>query len=245
MQSHLQRNAIFAAACLLLPLSVSAHMHFSAGVIDANHNGAADPGEQLQLLNPPASGLIFHLEARPIGGRYGGYYTLDELPRTNFPTDYFTFTAAAATDDFGGPEPGHAALGSYIVMEITSVAGPSGGHFGFWEENRSFSHATPTVSFLTGAPTNQYRFSLSEGFDAPGEDPYGHIHNRAWSVDIPGTYTIGFTLVDTSHQGPGGGPVHTASQTYYYTFQAVPEPNSAALLAVGAGGLACVRRRRR
>lgn len=40
-----------------------------------------------------------------------------------------------------------------------------------------------------------------------GEDPYGHVHGRVFTLDRPGLYTVGFRIHDTSANGVGGGPL--------------------------------------
>jgi PEP-CTERM motif len=234
--------------------SASAHEHLPAGFLDTNGNNTADAGEPLRLVNAPSSGATFHMLMRPAGQRYAGYYSLDEQPRAAFPNDYFTFTALS-DGQAELADPRHAATGSYIWMEITSVTGPAGGSFGFWDIDSdnpdlgwSYTHTTPTVSFLANEPAGGFKFVLSEPLDlpvGPGEDPYGHIHNRGFTTDTPGTYTIGFTLHDLSTNGPGDGSIHAPSQTYYLTFVAVPEPSTLALLVLaGVGAILFAHRRR-
>jgi len=231
--SHRFRPLFQLVAFLATGSLAQAHSHFGAGVNDLNGNNLPDIGEPLKLVVAPTPGFQFHLIKETNSGSFGAlvnYYSISEVGRTQFPNDTFTFTALAATNDFITMEPGHAAVGSYIWMEISSVSGPAGASFGFWDENSYFFDTEPTQSFLTNQSTGGYKFILSEGFDAAGEDPLGHIHGRAWTVNQPGTYTVGFTLYDLGHQGPGGGPIHTPSQTYYFTFVAVPEASVAGLL---------------
>jgi hypothetical protein len=210
---------------ILAVLPAVAHDHYAAGIVDTNGNGQPNAGEPLQFIGPNGSGKIFHLLARPTGQRptqrCGGYYMLDERPRTLFPNDSFSFITVS-DGQYDANTTGHAHTGAWIWMEIVSVSGPSGGNFGFWEEDWSASNDTPSRSFPANQPTGNYRFILSEGFDDVGEDPFGHIHGRSWTADKPGTYIVGFRLVDLSTNGPGGGPWHTPSQIYYFNFQAGP-----------------------
>lgn len=217
--------------------SALAHDHYAAGIVDVNNNGRPDTGEPLQFVGANGTNKVFHLLARPVGQRpiqrCGGYYMLDERPRTNSPLDSFSFIALS-DGQFDVATAGHAHTGAWIWMEITSVSGPAGAHFGFWDENWSEYYDTPTVSFATNEPTGGYKFILGEGINSAGEDPSGHIHGRAWTADKPGDYIIGFTLYDLSTNAPGGGPWHPPSQVYYYHFKA--GPSFLPTVSVGAGG---------
>ncbi|HEY8901692.1 MAG TPA: PEP-CTERM sorting domain-containing protein [Chthoniobacterales bacterium] len=201
------------------------HSHLNAGIIDANHNGIADAGERLAFVNGAtfntASGYALSLTWKTTGD-YAGTFSGN-----------LTFTALAATPDRGGPEADHAALGSHIVVQLVSVSGPTGGTFSFWEDNA----VSPTISLGVGAASSPtMRWDLSENNALPGDDPFGHVHGRQFSVDQAGTYTATFQLFDTSTNGPGGGPLHAASDTFQMSFVAVPEPGVLALFAIGAVG---------
>lgn len=228
---------LFLALTLLLNPAV-AHDHFGAGVLDANGNHLPDAGEALQFVGENGTAKIFHLLPRPTGQhpaqRCGGYYMLDERPRTLFPNDAFSFTAIS-DGQYDANTTGHAHTGAWIWMEIVSVSGPAGAHFGFWDENWSAFNDTPSVSFATGQPTGNYQFVLGEGFDDAAEDPFGHIHGRSWTADKPGDYYVAMRLVDLSTTGPGGGPWHAPSQIYIYHFQAGPDFKPAAQLVAGTG----------
>lgn len=248
----------FMAALLagLMPCPVtSAHDHLAVGVAQLNGSNLPLVGSPLVLTGPPISGnvstTVYHMLPRPTGQKYGGYYTLDEQVRTLFPNDYFTLIALSDGQTvLDGLY--HASTGAYIWAEITTVAGPPGGHFGFWDENQASYRTTPNISFTTNTATGNYKFEISEPISFPSaptgaitesptflhyiinssttglviandEDPYGHIHNRGFTVDKPGDYYVGFTFYDMSKNGPGGGPLHAKSQTYYFHFQAGPE----------------------
>ncbi len=223
---------------ILAALPALAHDHYAAGIVDTNGNGQPNAGEPLQFIGANGGGKIFHLLPRPFGQRpvqrCGGYYMLDERPRTLFPEDSFSFTTVS-DGQYDANTTGHAHTGAWIWMEIVSVSGPAGASFGFWEENRSFFSDTPTKSFAANQPTENYRFVLSEGIDDAGEDPFGHIHGRSWTADKPGDYTIGFRLVDLSTSGPGGGPWHAPSQVYTFRFRAGPSFQPAVEKIPGTG----------
>jgi PEP-CTERM motif len=237
------------------------HLHITAGAIDSTGNGQIGAGDTLALISGHLSGTVYPLALRATGHRYPGYYA----------TESFTFLALSDGQALG-PETGHASTGSYLWMEIASVSGPAGAHFGFWDENQFNFLTTPNLSLLTNSPTGGYKFEISEPLGIPpappgaitepgglhyiisgattalsidpGEDPFGHIHNRGFTVDQPGDYFVGFRLYDLSTNGPGGGPIHAPSQIYTFHFQAVPEPGATLLLGIGAA-LAGFHRRRR
>lgn len=240
------------AACALSAASIaSAHEHYNAGVIDLNGNKKGDAGEQLALLNFPSTGLVVHMVLQPSGSNveYGGYYSLDQRARSQYPDDYFTFTALSdGTYDVAGQN--HAATGAFIKMVITSIVGPEGSEFGFWEgENLptnnglawSKNHDKPTWVSTSGQPLS---FQISEGMQGVPDDPQGHVHGRGWTADMEGAYTVGFQLIDAHN-------IQTPSQIYYVTFLAgnavIPEPSTVALLLGGAvvGGFAWMRSRRK
>jgi hypothetical protein len=54
----------------------------------------------------------------------------------------------------------------------------------------------------------------------PGTDPYAWIVGRHVTVNQPGLYCLGFRLMDTSTNGPGGGAIHAASERYFVHLQA-------------------------
>lgn len=163
--------------------------------------------------------------------KYAGYYQGN-----------VTFAVLAATGANGGPEANAPALGSYIYLKLVSVDGPDGGSFGFWESGA----LAPTYSMMADASGGSDLWKLSNNNGVAGSDPFGHIHGRRFSVTAPGTYTVGFQLVDLSTNGPGGTPVYSSpSQVYYFSFNTVPEPSTLVLIGLaGVAGLACLRRRK-
>lgn len=116
------------------------------------------------------------------------------------------------------PEPGHAAPGAFLQVEVVSVEGPEDGAFSFWDRNIVEGEAIFSVPVGTTYGTN--RFALSEGDGSPSSDPFGHIHGRNFSATKAGLYTVGLRLFDTSGNGAGGGPIHEPSDLYYIYFQA-------------------------
>lgn len=228
---------LFTAFLVVVPATLRAHDHYAVGIADTNGNGQADAGEPLAFAGASGTEAISHLLARPQGQLWGGYYLLtDSTPRTLYPEDGFTVIALSdgQTDD---PQPLHAHTGAQIWMKLTAVAGPPGGQFGFWEADWAGSHQTPTVSFPANQIFAPYSFEISEpvdGIPAANQDPYGHIHGRAWTATKPGDYYLSFQLVDlsTSHNG---GPWHQPSATYVYHFVAGPSFQPGGQPVPGAG----------
>ena len=110
------KSIVIASLTIISANSVlHAHDHLAAGAT-ANTNGAtlvfqndADFGGDV--------GFVFSLKAGTTNDAYLGFYYTDDL----------VFIALAGTPDNGGPEPGAAALGTYIQVKLLSVEGPSGG----------------------------------------------------------------------------------------------------------------------
>ena len=128
-----------------------------------------------------------------------------------------TFTAGSGDGADGPP----AAPGARIALVVRAVDGPPGAHWSFWETsgNEEYGNAI-TFTYATGTTNGTNALVLSENDGLPGQDPFGHIHGRAFTVDKPGLYTVWVQLIDTSRNGPGGGPIHTPSPLYRYYFQA-------------------------
>lgn len=128
-----------------------------------------------------------------------------------------TFTAGSGDGADGPP----AAPGARLALVVRAVDGPAGGHWSFWETSGNEEYGESiTFSYATGTTNGTNAFVLSENDGLPGQDPFGHIHGRAFTVDKPGLYSVWVQLVDTSHNGPGGGPFHTPSPLYRFYFQA-------------------------
>ena len=205
------------AALLILPQLVQlyAHDHMPAGAT------ASTPGATLQYA-PSAqdfttnSKWVFGLNVGTTNDAYFGYYWTDDS----------VFTALSATPNNGGPEPGHAAPGTYIQVKLLSVDGPAGASFGFWEtagqgadgEGVDGTNLTWSVTVPYRSGTNLIHISESDG--SPGSDPYGHIHGRVYSFTKPGYYQATWQFVDTSTNGPNGGPVDLPSVPFATQYQA-------------------------
>jgi len=194
------------ALALGLALSVQTTLHAQHGHLNA---GAAGTNQNDRLLWAngadfiASSGYIKTLDYTN-AGRYAGHYQ-----------GGITLTALPATAAHAGPAPSAPALGSFIQFRIACLEGPDGGAFNFWES----TGATPVLSLTPGqSSTNLWRLSESDG--SPGSDPYGHIHGRRFTATKAGIYKVGFTAVDTSSNGAGGGPIHPLSDELPVWFQA-------------------------
>jgi hypothetical protein len=227
---------------LLLPaLLMGAAAAVQAQHIEAGAMGTTQ-GSQLYFENGATyvagSGYLQRMTLATTG-RYAGYVNTS-----------ITFTALSRLGGAEEASPNAAALGSFLELGIVSVQGPTGGAFQFWEGTGQGGGAGWNVSYEVGysVSTPTFTWDLSNPATAgdPGEDPYGHLHGRRFTVTgAQGTYTVGFQIVDTSVNGAGGGPIHTPSETYYVEFNAVPEPSEyAAMAGVTLAGFALWRRRK-
>lgn len=200
-----------ASACAvcgcLAAAQAGAHVHLNLGAT------APEPGAPLQLDGADAflapAGYLWPANLRAPWDAYAGLYAVDDL----------TFTALAATLFYGGPEGMHAAPGADLRLQIVSVEGPARGRFSYWESGRGFVSQTPSVSFATGSaipvqPVASARSGVEGGVwtigltEAAPLDPYGHIHDRAYSMTTEGVYTVGFRPVDFSGIHPAGAVFH-------------------------------------
>jgi len=192
--------------CSVLGLSAlsaqAQHAHLNAGAY------STEQGAQLYFVNGANfvtnSGYVVSLSFTNAGVQAGLYQ------------GGITFTALPATINTGGPAFGHAALGSFLELEMVSLEGPEDGELGFWE----FGDAAPRFTLDTGDLSGTNRFDLSEGEGLPGDDPYGHIHGRSFTASRAGLYSLGVRLLDRSRNGTGGGPIHTPSELFHLHFQA-------------------------
>jgi hypothetical protein len=198
---NLTRIFVILGTWLGVNLARAQHGHLNAGAAGTTQNSKLyfDNGADFVTSSGYVKTLNFTNSAR-FAGYYEGGITLTALP---------------VTPASGGPTPNAPALGSFIRFAMSSLSGPPGGSFGFWEGGST----NPTLSLLPGeASTNL--FPLSQGDGSPGSDPFGHIHGRRFTATKPGLYTIGFSLFDTSANGTNHGPIHTPSDMLPVYFQA-------------------------
>ncbi len=127
--------------------------------------------------------------------------------------------AVPASTGNGGPATNPAALGSHLELELVSLVGPGSATLTFWEEGQ----AQPSFSLRAGELAGTNRVALTQtcgAAGAPGADPYGCIPGRHFALSKPGLYCLGFRVIDTSTNGPGGGPIHSPSPVYQVNLQA-------------------------
>jgi hypothetical protein len=186
-----------------------AHDHLAAGAT-SNTNGATLIFQNDGDFGGDA-GYVFNLEEGTTNDAYFGYYYTGDL----------VFVALAATLDNGGPEPGAAALGTFIQVKLLSVEGPQGATLGFWETSQDGVDST-NLTWSVPVPLNNGTnlIFVTEGTGSAGSDPYGHIHGRIYSFDKPGLYKVTWQFVDTSTNGPNGGPLDLPSAPFFLYYQA-------------------------
>lgn len=155
----------------------------------------------------------------------GGYY-FPQVLRTNglnaghYRGEVISFTALAALPENGGPIPGHAAFGAQLAVQVVSLAGPAGGSFAFWEGDGESDLGNITFSVPVGTTNGTNHLLISQNGGEPETDPYGHIHGREFTTSLPGTYLVGFRVIDVSGNGAGGGAIHSPSDVLQVRFQA-------------------------
>jgi hypothetical protein len=184
---------------------------------DTHIYGGAPGTNQNDKLNF-ANGVVFDARLSSI--------SLPQVLRTNGPNtghhrgDVITFSALPATLPNGGPIPGHAAFGAQLAVQVVSVEGPPGGSFAFWEGDGESALDSITFSVPVGTTNGSNYLVISENEGQPATDPYGHIHGRAFTTSLPGTYLVGFRVIDVSSNGTNGSPIHTPSDVLLVRFQA-------------------------
>ncbi len=124
-------------------------------------------------------------------------------------------TAVAATEANGGPVTNHAAPGSCLELQFVSLAGPAGSVLSGWQPGE----AQPLFALPAGETGGTNRIALSANDGTPNADPYGQTQ-PLFSLSKPGLYCLAFKLVDSSTNGPAGGPLHSASPVYHIYLQA-------------------------
>ena len=200
MKIKLKSSCLLGA--LLLGLNVATVLA-QPTLIECGAEGTTAGSKLLFVNGPninPASGFVQPLYFTRIASRYGTNF--------NYSSTNMVFTALSATNPAG------AAVGSYLVCEVMSVAGPVGATLSFWEQG----NGRPTYTFPVGGtyPTEKSRFILSNienGAGRPDGDPAGLIRGRRIVVDKAGDYDVTYRLIDTSKNHPTlvNTPIHAPS----------------------------------
>lgn len=249
--------AAFIVAALAFGSNTARAGHVYAGVLDTNGTAGIQSGEALSFINKTTDAVVtgasqgLQLMSLVNVGDQAGLYMGNGI----------TFTAAAngsngtVWDNGVAVVPSaYAALtGSYIQLQMSSILGPTGAQFSFWDSGAT----TPTGTYTIGTGwTGLDAFMLTnDGISYPGQvetvgatlgtsvnngsnpplDPFGHIHGRSFTVDTPGNYTVSYILHDLKGIQADSSPFVVAYAT--------PEPGRAMLLAAGGASLAFRRRR--
>lgn len=137
------------------------------------------------------------------------------LPQTQAAGMPFLGLASEELDplDWSGP----------IVFTLSDFSGP--GVFSLWQSD-GFGGPIVSMTTLNGVSSADF-YAMSPG---------GHEHFN-WGFTAPGTYNLTF-LITGNHVSDGA----VASEATFQ-IQVVPEPSSAALLALGMGAVVLLRRR--
>lgn len=153
-------------------------------------------------------------------------YAFPQILRTNglnagnYRGDTLTFSALANTVINGGPISNAAAFGAELAIQVVSVDGPPGGSFAFWEGDGESDLGKITFSVPVGTTHGTNYWVISENRGLPDTDPYGHIHGREVTTSAPGTYLVGFRVIDISTNGLNSGPIQSPSDVLMMKFQA-------------------------
>lgn len=236
--------ALLSAGTLLIPLKLlraadlytSGHadigVGYEAGALDPHwhlHEGTAVNGVPLAAEAEYApDGLLAYVPdpaiARPAGAQWDFLGTaagspLWFIPQAEDPSKPFL---GIASEELLPAE------WSSLRLALVSFSGPAGGEFSLWQADL---FGTPVVRMATSDGVGAGdAFALTVG---------GHDHFN-YGFTQPGEYAVTLKW-DGVHQTDG--PV-TASATYGFTVQQVPEPGTATLLVLGALGWLALGRRR-
>lgn len=222
---------------LLLTLSTAfGHGHINAGAEDTNDSGSINAGDKLKMTFEHGTEITELTTA------------VDEDPNVEdefLYNGFTTFTAlhqSSFSDEAPNYSPSGALSGSFLTMELVSITGPAGAKFAFYDSNASVPSWIYQIGFggfLTGDGT----ITLTETawFEDTPSDPFGHIHDRVFGVDLPGEYTVTWRLHDLHGDITG----LLDSDTFTATYVTVPEPSVCFLVAWGFAAVAAVYDRRK
>ena len=249
--------AALIAAALATSITTARAGHVYAGVIDTNGTAGLQAGDALSFVGSTTGVAVAgtsqglqQMTPVTVGAQMGLF--------TNAGT---TFTALANGGNGNVYDNGvlvtnrawAAGVGANIELDISTITGPSGAIFSFWDTGA----LTPTGSYTIGGTwTGLNAFSLTnDGTSYAGQsvtvgasvgtavingnnpplDPFGHIHGRSFTVDTPGYYTVSYILHDRSS-------IYADSSPFVIAY-ATPEPGRALLMLAGLGSVFMRRRR--
>jgi hypothetical protein len=220
--------AILTAGALALQLHTAHAGHVYGGIIDTNGTPGLQSGDALAFVNQTTGVAITGsslgtLVMSPItSGAQAGLYLSTSPSFTGLSNGMSWNTSTGALRAANA----YAALsGTLIQLQITSIAGPTGAKFSFWDESISLTDPALTYTIGSSGATAYWDLTdLSLPLDAAGTtlnnppfDPYGHLHGRSFTVDAPGQYTVSFVLRDANG-------IQADSAPFVLNYSAVPEP---------------------
>ena len=245
MKSHLLAAVLSLAALTLHAPSAEGHVY--AGIIDSNGSAGLNAGDALAFINQssgvPISGTSLGVQSMSlvtIGDQAGLFYTGE--PVFVGLSNGMSLWGVPGYYEYRPANPYAATSGALIQIKIDSIVGPSGATFSFWQG------AIVEESYVIGTSTGTDYWNLTDltlptgtppqggGVNNPPVDPYGHIHQRGYTVDTPGTYTVSFLLHDANGVQADSAPI-------FITFATVPESGTLGLFVVASVvGVALLRR---
>lgn len=231
--------------------------HAYAGLIDTNGTPGLQLGDALSFVSNttgavvtgPSMGLQ-NMSLVTIGAQAGLYNTSDISFTALSNGRHWTGSAYRAVNPYA------AISGSLIQLEIVGVTGPAGAEFSFWDDAVSTISPTTTftigqgitagigiwnltnVALIVGDGVNDGNGEPPVATNNPAVDPYGHLHGRSFTANTEGAYTVTYVVSDANGQHPDSDP-------FVVSYNAVPEPGSAMLVAGATACLGLFYRRRK
>jgi hypothetical protein len=222
----------FLFALTTAAVAFGAHGHINAGATDSNSSGGINAGDRLFLYfeaGTTNTALVYGTGTTNAADGYSwnGYTTLTALHQSSAPAQAPNYNSLGALS------------GSFLVLDLVSLSGPTGAKFAFYDTGGTDPLWVYQIG--TGFLLGDGRISLTEQawFEGSPEDgipsdPYGHIHGRTFATDTAGDFTATWMLRDT--QSATTGLLDSAEIASTFSAAAVPEPATWALLMLAAAG---------